>query len=281
MEPPPTHGTAVARVGDVMITAEQIEQRVRAQGQSRRAFESVKGLRELVEDQVRFELLARAALDRGLERDPDVIDAARKVMVRKLLQRDLDPSVFEDAVSDDALRAYYERHRDSYLQMEKRRFAQIQLAPTEEGRAIAQSIIDRIQGKQNQGELFSQQAQRFSLDVATRGRGGDSPFQTLDEIRDDFGISFANAVFSHEPNTLVAQPVASTRGWHVVRVVARREALTRDYAEVREQIREKLLQGQRSTQFQKYLEDIERTYAVAIYDDRLQGLLNDWAGRNP
>lgn len=281
MVPPPSHGTAVARVGDVMITAEQIEQRVRAQGQSRRAFETVKGLRELVDDQVRFELLAQAALDRGLERDPDVIDAARKVMVRKLLQRDLDPSVFEDAVSDDALRAYYERHRDSYLQMEKRRYAQIQLAPTEEGRAIAQSIIDRLQGKANAGELFAQQAQRFSLDVTSRGRGGDAPFQTLDEIRDDFGLSFANAVFSHEPNTLVAQPVASTRGWHVVRVVARREALTRDFAEVREQIREKLLQGQRSTQFQKYLEDIERTYAVAIYDDRLQGLLNDWAGKNP
>jgi len=264
-----------------MITAEQIEQRVRAQGQSRRAFETVKGLRELVEDQVRFELLAQAALERGLARDPDVIDAARKVMVRKLLQRDLDPSVFEDAMGDDALRAFYERHRDSYLQLEKRRFAQIQLAPTEEGRAIAQSIIDRVSGKPNAAELFTTSAQRFSVDVTSKGHGGESQFQTLDEIRDDFGISFANAVFSHEPGTFIAQPVASTRGWHVVRVVARREALTRDFAEVREQIREKLLQGQRSTQFQKYLEDIERTYAVAIYDDKLQGLLNDWAGKNP
>jgi peptidyl-prolyl cis-trans isomerase C len=281
LAPPLGHGTAVARVGDVIISAEQIEQRVRAQGQNRHTFESVKGLRELVEDQVRFELLAQAALDRGLARDPDVIDAARKVMVRKLLQRDLDPSVFEDAMGDDALRAYYERHRESYLQLEKRRFAQIQLQPTEEGRAIAQSIIDRIQGKANTGELLAQQAQRFSMDVTTKSRGGDSPFATLDEIRDDFGLSFANAVFSHEPGTLVAGPVASTRGWHVVRVVARREALTRDFAEVREQIREKLLQGQRSTQFQKYLEDIERTYAVAIYDDKLQGLLNDWAGKGP
>jgi parvulin-like peptidyl-prolyl isomerase len=271
----------VARVGDVLITAEQIEARLRAQGQSRRQFENVKGLRELVEDQVRFELLAKAALDRGLARDPDVIDAARKVMVRKLLSRDLDPSVFEDAVGEDALRAYYERHRDNYLQPEKRRFGHIQMAPTEEGRAAAQSLIDRMSGRSNEGELFTAAAARFSLDITTKNRGGDQPFQTHDDVSDEFGLSFANVVFASEPGRLINSPVPSTRGWHVVRVVARREALTRDFSEVKEQIREKLLQGQRSKQFQKYLDDIRQTYAVAIFDDRLQTLLSGWMGKLP
>lgn len=273
------NGTPIARVGDMVITAERVERRLRDQGQSRHAYENAKGLRELVEDEVRFELLAKAALDRGLARDPDVIDAARRVMVRKLLQRDLDPAVFEDAVGEDALRTYYERHRENYLQPEKRRFAHIQLAPTEEGRAVATSLVDKLQRRPE--SEFAAAALRYSADLGSRNRGGDLPFHTHDDLREEFGLSFANTVFALEPGAMATQPVQSIRGWHVVRMVARREALTRDFTEVRDQIRERLLQGQRSKQFQSYVEDIRQTYPVAIYDDRLKALLSDWVGRNP
>ena len=52
-----------------------------------------KKLREFVEDQIRLELLARAGVERGLANDPEVVRAARSVMVRKLLRSDLGPTV--------------------------------------------------------------------------------------------------------------------------------------------------------------------------------------------
>ena len=279
LEPPSAHGTPVARVGDVVITAEHIEHRLRAQGQSRYQFETVKGLRELIEDEVRFELLAQAAIDRGLARDPDVVDAARRLMVRKLLQRDLDPAVFEDAIGDETLRTFYERHRDNYLQPEKRRFAHIQLAATEEGRAIAQNLIEKLRSREDTN--FIAMASQYSVDETGRTRGADQAFQTRDDIKNEFGVTFAEQVFSLEPGTIGPQPVQSVRGWHVLKVVARREALARDFDEVREQIREKLLQGVRSKQFQSYVEEIRQTYPVAIYDDKLRALLSEWTGKNP
>jgi hypothetical protein len=277
LEPPPQTGRAVARVGEVAITAERLNGRIKAQGQARRSYETVKGLRELVEDEVRYELLARAAYDRGLWRDPDVIDAARRVMVRKLLQRDLAPAQFSGAVGDAALRAYYDEHRDNYLQPERRRFMQIQLAATSEGRALAQSLISRLQNKPD--ALFVSTQSHYPQNGPEPSRAGD--FLTQNEISAVYGITFATQVFNGEPGTVLSGPVQSIRGWHVVKVLARREALARDFEDVRDQIREKLLQGERSAEFQTYIEQLRQTYPVAIYADVMQSVLAQWAGKNP
>ena len=277
LEPPPQTGRAVARVGEIPITVERLENRIKAQGLGRHRYENVKALRDLVDDEVRFELLAAAAYDRGLWRDPDVIDAARRVMVRKLLQRDLEPVQFEGAVGESALRAYYDAHRDSYLQPEKRRFAQIQLAATSDGRALAQTLIERLKNKPDA---------QFMAAQAHYGQAGKditrpAEFLTQDETSEAYGLTFATQVFANEPGHIVPTPVESTHGWHVVRVLARREALARDFEDIRDQIREKLLQGQRTAQFQKYIEELRVTYPVAIYADVMQSVLAQWAGKNP
>lgn len=278
LEPPPQTGRVVARVGEVAITAERLDGRIKAQGQARRSYETVKGLRELVEDEVRYELLARAAYDRGLWRDPEVIDAARRVMVRKLLQRDLAPAQFSGAVGDAALRAYYDEHRDNYMQPERRRFMQIQLAATGDGRAVAQSLIDKVQNKPD--ALFVSTQSRYpESGHEALFKSGD--FVTQDEVSAVYGMTFATQVFGSEPGLVLPMPVQSTRGWHVVKVLARREALARDFEEVRDQIREKLLQGERSHEFQTYIEQLRQTYPVAIYADVMQSVLAQWAGKNP
>ena len=280
LEAPASTGSVLARVGQVGITDLRLERRVRAQGNSRRQYEDARGLRELLDDEMRFELLAQAALDRGLAQDPEVVDTARRLMARRLLQRDLGAALFDSRLGEEALRAYYERNRTNYLQPEKRRFAHIELEPTREGYALAQSLIDKLAGHGGDAD-FSSLVLRYSQDVATRSRGGDLAFHTREELIALYGVNYANAVFAREPGGLLPQPVQSTKGWHVVRVVARREALARDFADVRDQIRERLVQSERSEEFQHYLDEIRQTYPVAVYEDRLQALLRTWTGKAP
>jgi parvulin-like peptidyl-prolyl isomerase len=85
----------------------------------------------------------------------------------------------------------------------------------------------------------------------------------------ELGVSFANDVFGLQTNEIAAQPVQSTKGWHVVRVVAVREQLARPIDEVRDEIREKLLRNQRSLAFDKYLAELRSRYPIAIYEDKL------------
>jgi peptidyl-prolyl cis-trans isomerase C len=272
-------GAAVARVGDVALTVEQIVQRLRDQGSGAvRRYASREKLRDFVEDQIRFELLVRAGLERGLDRDPEVIQAARKVMVRKLLQKDLGPTVFEGKVSEERIRRYYDAHVDDYQQPEKRGFAHIQLEPSEAGRAVAQNILEKVRARPSDEKLFRAQVQRHTQDKESRARAGEVPFTSRNELTEELGPSFATEVFRAPPGTLADEPVQSTRGWHVVKVVSRREALRRSLDEVRDDIRERLLKGRRSAHFDEYLSELKQRHPVALYEERLDEVLARMSG---
>lgn len=266
-------GVVVAQVGAVPVTAEQIVASIRALGASvGRKFKDKSEIKLFVEDQVRLELLAQAALERGLDRDPDVIAAARKVMVQKLLERDLGGAAFNEEgviVSEHELQSYYERNRDRYLQPEMRRIAHIQLAPDQAGQTAASGLIVQLTAKTDNKSLFKQLAQRYSTATDSKDRGGELLFKTKQELADDFGVSFANDVWQLALNDIGPQPVQSTKGWHVVRVVAVRDALARPLDEVRDEIRDRLLKDSRSQAFERYLVELRTRYPVAIYEDRL------------
>lgn len=268
-------GVAVARVGDVPITMAQVLQEIREQGAlAMRTYSSPKRLRQYVEDQVRFELLVRAALERGLHNDPDVIAAAQKVMVRKLLQRDMGPKVFEGKSTDKAIKVYYNRHREDYRQPEKRRIAHIQLSSTDDGRALGQSLLDRSEVRPHDRKRFKLLAARHSKDRVTRDQGGELPFLAQDEMAQEFGPSFAAEVFRMAPGELSTALLQSRRGWHVVRILAQRDALVRELDDVRDEIRERMLKGRRTALFEDYLADIRRRHPVVLYEKRLPELLS-------
>lgn len=269
LEHPLPTGEAVARVGDRPITVEQIAALIREQGRvAERRYSEPDRLLRFVEDQVRFELLVRAAHERGLDRDPDVVEAARKVMVRKLLQSDMGDEAF-GSVQETAIERYFERHKDEYIQPEKRRFAEIQLAPTEEGRILAQALIEQLTDHPTNKALFQTLSTRYSRKKLVRTPGIHDLFQSHEELRAEYGPSFADEVFQSPPDGLIPHPVQSTKGWHVIKMLAVRLALTRTLDDVRDEIREKLQLGQRSTAFEEYLNSLKRRFPVAIYDGRL------------
>lgn len=264
----------MARVGERALTVEEVAREVRSLGSAAvRRYDSKPQMRKFVEDQVRFELLVRAAGERGLHRDPEVISAARKVMVRKLLQRDLGHTAFPQ-LRESAVERYYERHRDEYVQPEKRRFSHIQLAPTEAGRVLAQALIERLAESPEDPSLFANLKAKHSLKITTRRLGLDDLFQAQQQVAESYGPSFAAELFSAPTNAVIGHPVQSTQGWHVVKLLAVREALTRPLEDVRTEILEKLQRGRRSEAFDKYLNDLKKRFPVAIYEARLPQVID-------
>jgi peptidyl-prolyl cis-trans isomerase C len=265
----------VARVGDASLTLADLERRLKEQGSAAPRFNDAAGLRRFVEDQVRIELLAQAAIERGLDRDPDVVDAARKVMVRKLMLQDLGPQVWGDQANDQNQRAYYESHLDEYMQPERRRVAMIQLAPTPEGRALAQNAIDKLTalGSPEAGKQFGRFVANYSTDAASRARGGElAAFVSRDELARDFGQHFADEAFRLGVGEVSVTPVQSTKGWHVLYTIAKRDPYARAFEEVADEIRGRLVTQGRSQLFEQYLRDLRQRYPVALYDERLADL---------
>ncbi len=270
---PSEPGAAVARVGDVPITVATVVARLKEQGSGAlKRYDDRTKLREFVEDQIRLELLANAALERGFAQDPEVVAAARKVMVRKLLQHDLLDNANPDEVPESEIQAYYTQHLSDYRQPEKLRLLNLELLPTETGHAKARALLARLQARPNDRGLFKELAATYSQERQSAERGGELLPMSHDELLAAYGQSFAKDVFTLAPGELTSVPIQSTRGWHVVRLLSRREALTRSIDEVRVEIREKLVKGQRAKDFDKYLADIRKRYPVAMYDDQLDVL---------
>ncbi len=281
LELPTADGVEVARVGRTALTTERLEERILDEGvlAAQRYLDSDE-LRAFVEDQIRFELLAYAAIERDLHRDPDVIDAARKVMVRKLLERDLTGEAVGRPVSDGEVATYYERNQSYYLQPAMRRIAHIQLSPDDDGRNLANNLLDQLQRREeDRDRQFRQLVLRHSLDTETRARGGELLFKTAEDLTDDFGLSFSREIFGRSEDGLVLQPVQSTRGWHVVWVLSRRPELVRPLEEVREEIVEKLLEKQRANSFDRYLNALRERHPVVLHDHRLPELASTLRAR--
>jgi parvulin-like peptidyl-prolyl isomerase len=280
---PVAKGTPVAKVGAATITAEHLEARLQNEQAEHRGPQTVDALRDLLDDEVRFELLAQAGIRRQLDRDPEVINAARRVMVRKLLEQDLGPSLADRMAAEATARAYYDKHRNNYLQPEKRRFAQIELPHTAAGKSQAQGLIERMRRHHDLKETFAAMAQKYSRDSTTRSHGGEEAFATVDEVTRGFGSNVASAVFGQDPNdmakTLVPQPIESPRGWHVVYVLARREALAREFSEVKDAIHARLTTEGREEKFQAYLNDLRKTTPVAIYEAPMSQVVSRWKAR--
>ena len=68
----------------VLITADEVKARLDEQSPFiRQRYQSLERKKEFLDGLVRFELLARAAQQQGLDKDPDVQLAARKMMVQR------------------------------------------------------------------------------------------------------------------------------------------------------------------------------------------------------
>lgn len=273
----PSQSNVVARVGQQALDNDYLLKRLHDQGpEARGRYSDPLRLKRFVEDQVRFELLVQAAKERGLDQDPEVVEAARKVMVRKLLLQDLGSQALGGDANEEAVRAYYESHKDDYAQPEARRVSHIQLAPTPDGKARAQSLIDALRDKDDATRKHWKLAVlKESLDNTSKSRGGEiASFITQDKLALELGASFAQLAFAAKVGEIAAAPVQSTRGWHVMLVVADRAAQIRSLEEARPEIQDKLLANQRSQHFETYLRDIRQRHPVAVYEDQLP-LLKD------
>lgn len=179
--------------------------------------------RRLVETYVEQRLLARAALDEGLHRQPQAarqLAAAReRLLAAAYLQARLDASV-----SDAAVERLYNAQSDVTRLGDEVRARHI-VVDTGEAAAAVVAALDA-------GGDFSVLARQLSQDRATATLGGDLDWFT----RDMMIPALAEAAFS-TPVGERAPPFQTEFGWHVLEVLDRRRTNGVPLSAVRDNIR--------------------------------------------
>lgn len=216
----------VARVDGRFVHLSEVEAAARAGGQlgdGEKLTVATAFSRGLVNSHVEQRLLARAALDAGLQRDPAV---QRRLLAAR--DRILASSFMEGriavAVTPDRVKRLYDSQVDVTRLGDEVKARHI-LVATE---AEANSIIAELKA----GGDFAAIARARSLDRATGPLGGEAGWFT----RDMMTPPFAAAAFSTSPGD-IAQPFSTEFGWHVLEVIDRRATSGVPFSAVEDNVR--------------------------------------------
>src|SRR5207248_2178327 len=91
----------LAKIDDVTITLGEFQDRINRQSPYIRArYTSLEQKKEFLNSLVQFEVLAKEAFRRGIDKDPDVVRTMKQVMIQKLMRDEFDSKVTADTVSD-------------------------------------------------------------------------------------------------------------------------------------------------------------------------------------
>lgn len=236
-------GTVVARVGSSTLTLCDFAQRINLQNQYLRArFQAPEQRRALLRSWVDSELLAVEARNRGFDRDPSVQHAIVSQLAR-LLETEVRAGVTATEVSDADILAYYTQHGAEYDTPEQVRAAHIVVG----SRDRAERVLAEVRAHATDDAFWREAVRRETADGVTRETAGDLGF-----FGPQGGSTVAHEVAAaafamHQIGEISAQVVESAHGgpnhaagFHVVRFVARRDALHRSLDAVRSAIRNRL-----------------------------------------
>ena len=238
------------------------------------------------EAEVEDELLFRAALARGYERDDPVVfrrlvqnqrfagaadsrsdeelfdealalrmHESDPVVRRRLVQRlrlDLEAEAPAGDPDDAALRDYYQRNTATYQSGERVQITQLYFR----GEREARRALARLRADATPPERAAALAEPFL-------HPADQPLQTRDELAGRFGADFAEGAFAAPPGAW-SGPIPSAYGVHLVFVRSREAPRALAFEEVRDSLRLAVIAERRAAALERGLRALRAGAHVVI-----------------
>jgi len=192
---------AVASVNNKYIpkaTLENLERELAARGQGQ-AFPKDK----IIEELIQREILVQAALEKGLDRSPEILQRLEETKKTLLTQAYVQDFIKNNPVADAEIKAEYDKEVGGANNIEYK--ARHILVKTEDE---AKKIIAQL----DKGGDFAKLANKYSLDAKESQNGGDLGWFTANQMVEPF----SKAVGALEKGKYTKEPVKTQFGYHVI-----------------------------------------------------------------
>ncbi len=274
----------LAKIGDHTITVGEFAEAIANKGPYLSArYNSPERRRELLDQMVRFELLAQEAHAQHFDEAPEVRRTEQQLVIRRFLEHEYEERIQPEDITDDEVRAYYEAHPTEFHQPEQVRISHILFARE----ADAQRVLRQLQASPSDVRLFRQLAEQFDTDESTRDRFGDVGFFSRPAERREgeptVPEEVATAAFSLETiGAVYGEVVHSARGYEIVKLTGRRGALDRSLEESSRPIRSRLVRERREHEIEALVERLTSEADVEEHLDVLDAIhIEDEGGSYP
>jgi len=217
------------------------------------------GKKELLDTMIIREIIMQQAKKDGLDKSKEVTDKLEELKKRVIVEAFLKKKVeTQTAISDADLQKFYDQNKDKLKAGEQVRASHILVKSEPE----AQDIL----GQLKKGGNFEQLASKYSIDAA-KAKGGDLGWFGKGSMIPEF----EKVVFGMKEGE-ISGIVKTQFGYHIIKLTGKRPAGIPPFADVKEQIKAKLLPEKQQESFQKLKDDLKKGAKYTIKEDVLNGI---------
>jgi len=256
-------GKVVAKYGNETVTLRDLDEQLEKLDETtRQNFKSPQKKFEFLQQFLATKLLARKARKMGYDRDADINEKLEmlkdQLMIEKMAQSEISKKVKPSA---EDIQLYYEANKEKYNSPEQVKTAHILLDSQEK----AQQALDTVKG----GADFAQTAQAESMDQSTKQAGGliDQWLSTKSPSVGGIDRShILNAALELEKGA-VSEVVQDPQGFHIVKVLDKKPAQERTFAEAAQQVAQDYQVFKAQLVYREMMENILKVEGVQVYSD--------------
>lgn len=255
----PGDGAAVlARVGDSVITARDLEAQVAFFGHSKYLmdhYSKPEKKKEVLNGLIQAEALYQEACRLGYDRDP----AVKRDVVNRMLMKEVDSQVNVQSVSDDDVEQYYLAHPKEFSRLDQVRFTQIVVK--DRSKALRVAAEAKALPKGNTAALRALVA-KDSEDEASRARGGDSGL--IERNASSVPKAVVEAAFALAQINDVSDPIQTESGYTIVVLAQKQPGFSRSLAEAKSDIQSRLTYDGRQQKRNALIADVRKRARIQI-----------------
>ncbi len=276
---PKKTGVPVAKGNGITITTDEFKSRLDEQSPFIRArYTTLERKKEFLDNLIRQEVLAAEAERQGLDKDPEVRNTLRKIMVQKLVQKRFQPDTNAADVAEPELQKYYEDHKAEYVRARKVRVHAVvwNAAPGTPDRAkkvaAAKKVLAKVRAEEKKNPLvFAQAVAEHSEDAASKQLAGDLQFRSQEELEKAYSKQLADAAFALKAGELSAV-VESPNGVYLLKFTGEQPEMNRTFDQVKTQIAAKLSRDRKTKEFDEWLKGLRETARVTVDEKALESV---------
>ncbi|MES1157486.1 MAG: peptidyl-prolyl cis-trans isomerase [Haliangium ochraceum] len=255
----------VAKIDDVVITVGDVQERINKQAPfARGRYTALDKRKELLDNLIRVEVMAKEAEKRGYDQDPEVVRVKKQQMISKFLQKDFESRLKVEDVPDADVEKYYKEHPEEFNRPDEVRVSQIVLKDKAKADKVA---VEARAGDRNDAKVFRELVTKYSEDEDSKPRGGD--LTSFDKASTLYPRPIIEAAFALKDVGDVSAPVKSDSGYHVLRLTQKRPGFSRPLPEVKRQIQQRLFRDLRTKALDTFVADLRKKYVVTVDEANL------------
>ena len=261
----------IAEVGDEKILFGDLNNLIRMMPPSYQAmFSNVEQMNKLLERQIDNMLFAQEARRLKVDENPDVRykleEFTKGILTQALIEETVNKNV---TVTDEEIEEYYKNNISEFQVPEKVKVSHILIAVASDAgenvKAEKKKQAEQILYKVKAGENFAELAEQYSDDAPTKKRGGVLGFFP----RGSKSSEIEEVAFNLKKGE-VSDIVLTDKGYHIIKMIDKKEGTTKLLEESRKKITSKLTQQKKSEAIQRLLEDLKAKTKVVIHEETLK-----------